>query len=356
MRAWRVEQHGGPDCTNLVELPVPEPGPMQVRVRVEAVGLNHMDLWVRKGVPGHTFPLPLIPGCDIAGVVDPAPGAFGPGALEICMRDGLPAGSPVVVSPTLSCGRCEACLSGYDPICAHFGLIGEHTNGGCTEYICVPVQNLILRPSEMRAEDAASLPVQFLTAWNMITRKAELKPGEIILIHAGGSGVSVAAIQMAKLFGATVITTVGSAEKIEQALALGADHAINYREAKFREKLKGILPRYGKRSVDVVIDHVGADTFSESLKCLSWGGRIVTCGATSGSLISIDLKPVFFKNLSILGSTMGSKADLIRLVTLVGQGKLKPVIDRVFPFENYLEAVARLESRDGFGKIILRIS
>lgn len=356
MKAWRVEQHGGPESTKLVEIQKPEPGPLQVRVRIEAVGLNHMDLWVRKGVPGHKFPLPLIPGCDIAGVVDAAPDAFGPGALEVCTRDGLLAGTPVIVSPTLSCGRCEACLSGYDPICAQFGLLGEHTNGGCTEFICVPVQNIITRPTGLSAEHAAALPVQFLTAWNMITRKAELRPGEIILIHAGGSGVSVAAIQIAKLFGATVITTVGSAEKAEHALALGADHAIQYREAKFREKLKGILPRYGKRSVDVVIDHVGEETFSESLKCLSWGGRLVTCGATSGSQITLDLKPVFFKNLSILGSTMGSKSDLIRIVNLVGQGKIKPVIDSVFPFDQYLDAVTRLESRAGFGKVILKIS
>ncbi len=346
MKAWRITRHGGPEVLEYLELPDPVAGPMQVRVRIEAVGLNHLDVWTRKGVPGHKFPLPITPGCDVAGVID----SFGPGAAEAL---DLKAGDPVVLSAGTSCGRCEQCLGGFDPLCPRYGIIGETQDGGCADYLVVPVANVIRRPAGLSAVEAAALPIPFLTAWTMIYRKAIVRPGETILIQAGGSGVSVAAIQMAKLCGATVITTVGSDEKIAKAKALGADFVIQHRKAPFRDEVKKILVSLGKKGCEVVIDHVGADTFADSLRCLAWGGRFVTCGATSGADVKIDLKAVFFKNLSILGSTMGSKADFIRIVDLVGQGKLRPVIDRTYPMSELPAAMARLEDRSVFGKVVL---
>ncbi len=350
MKAWRVDSHGGPEVLKRVEVPVPEPGPMQVRVRVEAVGLNHLDLWVRNGVPGHLFPLPMIPGCDAVGVID----AFGPGAEAALSAEGLKAGSPVIASPIASCGRCEACLGGNDPLCRSFGIYGEHSDGGCSDFAVYPVQNLILRPAGLNAEEAASLSIPFVTAWTMLVRKAQVKPGELVLIQAGGSGVSVAAIQIAELLGADVITTVGSDDKIERVRALGADEVVNYKTTPFREVVRKWAAARGRKGVDVVVDHVGGETFQESFKCLAWGGRLVTCGATAGAEIKIDLRHLFFKNLSLLGATMGGKADLVRVVGLVGQGKLRPVVDSVFPMADYPKALAKLESRSIFGKVVVR--
>lgn len=350
MKAWRIDRHGGPEVLIQKDLPLPSPGPMEVRLRVEAVGLNHLDLWVRKGVSGHKFPLPLTPGCDIVGVVD----LFGPGAEIALASDRIEQGSSVIVNPGTSCGRCEACLGGFDPLCPSYGILGETRDGGCAEYVVVPAANLIARPVALPPLEAASLPIAYLTAWTLLVRKAEIQPGQTILIHAGGSGVSIAAIQIAKMFGATVLTTVGSDEKMKKASELGADHVIHYRRGPFREEAKRIFSSMGKRGCEIVLDHVGSDTFNESLKCLTRGGKLVTCGATSGSKVEIDLKAVFFKNISILGTTMGSKADLIRIVQLVSQGKLNTVLDSVFPMDRLPDAFERLEQRSAFGKIVIR--
>lgn len=357
MKAWQIREHGGLESLQAVELPEPQPGPLQIKVRIQAVGLNHLDLWVRKGVAGHRFPLPLIPGCDISGAIE----SFGPGSEDYLRSSGLIVGSGVVLHPGTSCGRCEACLGGFDPVCRDYGILGETRDGGCAEFLVVPAVNVIPRPKNLSASEAAALPIPFLTAWSMLNRKAQLRAGELVLIQAGGSGVSIAAIQMAKLLGAHVITTVGSDDKIEKAKKLGADHVINYRKENFREALKKILPQYSgalgdKKGCDIVLDHVGADTMNESIKSLSWGGRLVTCGATSGGELKLDLKAVFFKNLSILGSTMGSKADFLRVLDLVSHGKLKPIIDSQYSINELPKAHARLESRGVFGKVIVTIS
>jgi NADPH:quinone reductase-like Zn-dependent oxidoreductase len=359
MKAWQIQKHGGPEVLKRIDISSRIPGPHEAKIRVEAVGLNHLDLWVQKGVPGHKFPLPMIPGCDISGVITefgPGPGSI-PGtgtANSQGLQKDLQIGSPVIINPGTSCGRCEACLSGFDPLCRYYGIIGETQDGGCTEEVIVPIQNLIPRPASISAVQGACLPIPFLTAWTMLTRKASLRPGETILIQAGGSGVSTAAIQIAKMLGATVITTVGSDSKALKAKALGADFVIQYKNAPFREEVKKITQSLGKKGCEIVIDHIGADTFQDSLKCLSWGGRFVTCGATSGGNVELDLKAVFFKNLSILGSTMGSKADMIRIVDLVAQGKLKPIVDSVFPMSDLPKAFEKLEARDVFGKVILQ--
>jgi NADPH:quinone reductase-like Zn-dependent oxidoreductase len=285
----------------------------------------------------------------VTGVID----SFGPGAEASLSKDGLKKGSAVVLNPGVSCGHCEACLGGFDPICKNYGILGESRDGGCADYIVVPAANVVARPSNLSPSEAAALPISYLTAWTMLTRKAQLRPGETVLVHAAGSGVGVASIQLAKLLGAFVITTVGSAEKAAKAQALGADHVINYKETPFREEAKKILSAHGKKGAEVVVDHVGHDTFEESIKCLAWGGRLVTCGATSGADIKLDLKQIFFKNISILGTTMGSKADFLRLVGLASAGKIKPVIDSTFRMDQLPSAHDRLEARLSFGKVVV---
>ena len=349
MKAWRIDSHGGNEVIKRVEIDSPKPGPGQARIEVKAVGLNHLDLWVRKGVPGHTFPLPLIPGTDTVGVI----AEFGPDAEGAA--NGLKVGSRVIVTPGSSCGKCPACLAENDALCSKFGIRGETTNGGCADSIVVPVADLIEIPASVSFTDAAAIGIPYLTSWSMLVKKARVAAGEYVLIQAGGSSVSIAATQIAKLHGATVITTVGDDSKIEKSKAVGAAHVINYRKGPFREELKKILKPLGKRGVDVAIDHVGQDTFVESMKSLAVGGRLATCGATSGGDVTIDLKLLFFKNLSLLGTTMGAKADLLRIVTLVGEGKLKPVIDRVLPMENISEAMTLIEERKLFGKIVLTV-
>jgi len=341
MKAVVVERHGGTEELRMSDVPVPDPAG-DALVRVYAVALNHLDLWVRRGVPGHKFPLPLIPGSDVSGVIESVP----PGTTQ------WKPGDAVVVAPVLSCGFCPACLSGRDPLCNSFGILGETRNGGCAEFVSVPVRNLLAKPEALSFAEAAAIPLDFLTAWHMLIARAELRPGETVLIHAGGSGVGSAGIQIAKLWGARIITTVGSPEKETRARELGADEVICYRDVDFLQEVRRITSR---RGVDVVFEHVGVDTFERSLRSLARGGRVVTCGATSGAEVTINLRLIFFKLLSILGSTMGSMAELHEIMKLVEQKRLRPIIDRVLPLPEIATAHDLLESRNVFGKVVLQV-
>lgn len=342
MRAVVIRAHGGLDALELTERPDPIPGPREVRVRVRAVGLNHLDVWVRRGVPGHVFPLPIVPGCDVSGVVD----ALGPGAT------GVAPGDEVVLGPLLSCGRCLACRAGEEPLCRDAGILGESRDGGCAELVVVPDVNVHPKPAGLDSVAAAAVPLTFLTAWHMLHARARVRPGELVLVQAAGSGVSSAAIQIAALSGARVLATAGTDEKCARALKLGAEAAVNYRTQDFVAEARRFA---GKRGVDVVIDHVGAATFEKSLRCLGRGGRYVTCGATAGHEMHTDFRLVFFKSLSILGSTLGAGHELARILDLVARGRLAPVVDSVLPLEKIREAHARLEARDVFGKILLTL-
>jgi NADPH:quinone reductase-like Zn-dependent oxidoreductase len=342
VRAVVIRAHGGLDALELTERPTPEPGSKEIRVRVKAVGLNHLDVWVRRGVPGHTFPLPIVPGCDVAGEVD----ALGPGAA------GAAVGDAVVVGPLLSCGRCRACRSGREPLCRDAGILGESRDGGCAEYVVVPEVNVFAAPAGLDPVRAAAVPLTFLTAWHMLKARADVQPGERVLVHAAGSGVSSAAIQIATLLGARVLATTGSDAKCARAVELGAERAVNYRERDFVAETRSWAGRGG---VDVVIDHVGADTFERSLRCLGRGGRYVTCGATSGHELKTDFRLVFFKSLSILGSTLGASHELATILDLVSAGRLRPVVDSILPLDRVAEAHARLESREVFGKVVLTV-
>jgi NADPH:quinone reductase-like Zn-dependent oxidoreductase len=340
MKAVLIRKHGGPEVLEIADLPKPKADAGQVLLRVEAAGINHLDTWVRRGMPGVTLPLPMIPGSDAAGVIE-----------EIGMGvTGLQVGDRVFVSPGLSCMRCVECFSGWEPLCKDYKILGEHVNGVQAEFVALPAANVLPLPEGLSFVEAAAFPLVFLTAWHMLVARAQVRVGEDVLVHAGGGGVGTAAIQIARLHGARVITTVGSNDKIGRVKALGADEAINYRTSDFLEEVRRITR---KRGVDVVIESVGQETWDRSLRALARGGRLVTCGATSGYQGSTDLRYVFSKGLSILGSTMGGRAELLRLARLIGERRLKPVIDRVLPLQNLAEGHRAMAERSLFGKIII---
>jgi NADPH:quinone reductase-like Zn-dependent oxidoreductase len=320
---------------------VPEPRADEARVRVRACALNHLDLWVRDGVPGHEFPLPLVPGSEIAGDVD----AVGE------LVEGFRPGDPVLVAPGLSCGHCSRCLFGEDPLCSRYGILGETRDGGYAEFVVVPGRNLLPLPAGTSYVEAAALPLVFLTAWHMLHGRARLRPHEDVLVHAAGSGVGSAAIQIARLLGARhVIATAGSPEKLELARRLGATHTVDYRREDF---VRAARAATGGKGVEVVVDHVGGEVFEQSLKALTRGGRLVLCGATAGGEARLNLRAVFFKSLSILGSTMGSLGELKEVLRFVESGALRPVVDRTLPLAEAPAAQQVLERREQFGKVVL---
>ena len=340
MKVVLVPRHGGPDVLTIAERPRPSPGPGEVLVQVKAAGMNHLDTWVRQGLPGVTLPLPMVPGSDASGIV----AALGPGAA------GLKEGDRVFIVPGYSCGRCEACGAGQDPLCRHYGLLGEHRDGTQAEYVALDARQVLPLPEGLTFEEGAAFPLVFLTAWHMLIGRAQLQPGDEVLVHAGGSGVGSAAIQIARLAGARVLTTVGSDEKGAKARALGADVVINHRRADFLEEIRKATAR---RGVDVIVESLGEETWERSLQALVRGGRLAICGATTGYRAATDLRFVFFKGLSILGSTMGTRSELLRVARLIGDKRLKPVIDRVLPMAQVAEGHRAIADRGLFGKIVL---
>ncbi len=340
MKAWIVPEHGGVDVLKLEQKPVTEPGPGQVRIKTTMGALNHLDLWVRRGVPGHKFPLPMIPMSDVAGTVD----AVGPGVGDPVV------GMRVVLLPGVGCKSCGHCTIGDDPICRDYGIRGESFDGGAAEYVVAPADEAIPISDNVDWSTAAAFGLTFLTAYRMVFTRAKLRKDEWVLVHAAGSGVSSAAIQFAQIEQARVITTAGSPEKVDAAKKMGINHVINYKEADFAKEVRSIT---GKHGVDVIIDHVGKDTFDGNMKCLAKGGRLVTCGNTSGPMVEMNMAMVFFKGLSILGSTMGSRSEFLKAMDLVERGLAKPVIDKVFPFEELPKAHEYLESRKVFGKVLI---
>ncbi len=340
MKAILIREHGGLEKLEMADVPDPTARPGEAIIRVRAVALNHLDIWLRRGVPGHKFPLPMIPGSEVSGVI------------ETVDDPRWKAGDEVIVAPGYSCGLCTACLSGNDPLCRNSGIFGETVNGGASEKMAVPVRNLIRKPAALSFAEAAALPLDMLTAWHMLVARAQLRPSETVLVQAGGSGVGSAAIQIAKFWNATVYATAGTAEKASRAKALGADETIVHTQVDFLEEVRRLT---GKRGVDVVVEHVGGETFERSLRALAKGGRLVTCGSTSGAEVTINLRLIFFKLLSILGSTMGSLAELHEIMKFVEAGRLRPVIDRILPLEQVAEGHRILEAREAFGKIVFSV-
>jgi len=341
MRAYVIRAHGGPEVLALEDRPLPHPAHGEVRLRVTAVGLNHLDLWVRRGVPGRRFPLPLVPCSDGCGIVE----AIGESVAGVSLGDA------VLVSPGYGCGSCEACLRGDEALCRRYMILGETRDGTAAEAISVPAGALLPLPPCLPPERAAALPLVLVTAWHMLLHRARLRPGETVLVQAAGSGVGSMAIQIAALLGCRVIATAGSPEKAQLARELGAEETILYRE----EDVAAAVKRWtARRGVDVVVEHTGEATWEASVASLAWGGRLVTCGATSGAQARIDLRVLFFKQLSLLGSTMGSRADLSEAWRLVLAGRIRPVVDRTFEMDELPEAFRYLEERRAFGKVTVR--
>ncbi|MBI2104354.1 MAG: zinc-binding dehydrogenase [Candidatus Omnitrophica bacterium] len=340
MKAVLFRRHGGPEVLEYADAPDPPVEPGSLVIRVKACALNHLDLWIRQGIPAYRIALPHISGCDVSGVVK----RVGPGVTRV------KAGDRVVLAPGISCGRCEACRAGQDNLCAAFGIRGAAIPGGYAELAGARAEDAIPIPERLSFEDAAAFPLVFLTAWHMLVGRAKLQAGESVLVHAAGSGVGHAAVQIAKHRKAIVYATVGSEAKVPKAKALGADTVINYRQDDFEARVKSLT---GGRGVDVVFDHIGPDIWERNLRLLAKGGRLVTCGSTSGPSVTLDLRYVFSRQLSLLGSMMGTRAELDEVARLVMDGTLRPLVDAVFPLREARQAQERMEARDVFGKLVL---
>jgi NADPH:quinone reductase-like Zn-dependent oxidoreductase len=342
MKAVIFSEHGGPEVLRYTDAPDPSIGPNEVLVRVRACALNHLDLWIRRGLPRISIPLPHILGSDISGDV----------ASVGAEAKGLNRGEKVLLLPGISCGHCGQCAAGKESQCRGYTLFGYMVDGGYAEYLKAPAVNAIPMPPNLSYEQAAAVPLVFLTAWHMLITRANLKPGEDVLVLGAGSGVGSAAIQIAKVAGARVIATAGSEEKLAKAKELGADATILHSELDIAAEVKRLTNR---RGVDVVCEHVGQATWEKSIRSLATGGRLVTCGATTGYGGNIDIRYLFTRQISILGSYMGGKAELLAVLDLVAGGAVRPVIDRVFLLAQAIEAHRRLESREQFGKVVLRV-
>ena len=344
MRALALDAIGG--IEHLAVRDLPEPGVQRaddVRVRVRAAAFNHLDLWVAGGLPGPELPLPHIVGSDGAGVVD----AVGPAVRSVAPGD------RVMINAGLSCGGCEACLGGDEPLCRNFRVIGEHTAGTAAEYVVVPEANLARVPEGMPWDRAAGFSLVTLTAWRMLTTRAGLRPGESLLIWGIGGGVAQAALQIAKLIGAYAIVTSGSPEKLEAARALGADAVLDHSRG---DVVAAVRELTAGRGVDVVVDSVGQATWEKSLRALRRGGRLVTCGATTGPSVSLDLRRLFWHQWTLLGSTMGSRREYREIVRLAALGRLWPVVDRVVPLDEAVDALRRLAAGQQFGKLVIEVA
>lgn len=340
MKAAILHEFGGPEVLRHEDVPDPKPRKDQVLVRIRACALNHLDLWARKGLPGVN--LPHILGSDIAGEI-----------VEVGEYvTGLKTGQRIVLAPLHFCNQCEQCSAGRQNMCREFTVIGNGVDGGDCELIAVRPVSVFPIPDSLSFRDAASVPLVFLTAFHMLTGRAAVRPGQTVLVLGANSGVGIAAIQVAKLFGATVIATAGDDRKSERARELGADHVVNHYQQKIGEEVRKITNKAG---VDIVIEHVGPATWNESVKSLKPGGVLVTCGATTGPKVEVDLRFLFSRQLSFLGSYMGTLGELHEVLKLVFAGKLRPVVDRVFPLTEIRPAHEYLEQSQMFGKVLLEM-
>ena len=342
MKAVLFREHGGPEVLSYEDLPEPMIGPEDVRVRVKACALNHLDIWIRQGNPAYPMTLPHVPGSDAAGIVEQV-------GWHV---DSFTVGQRVFVSPGLSCWKCDQCLAGRDNLCRSYGLVGAKTHGSYAEYLKVPFRNVLPIPENLSFEQAAAFPLVSMTASHMLFALAGLQHGETVLIMGAGSGVGSMAVQMAKLAGARVMATVGSDDKIPRAVTLGADAVINHTTEKVSERAKLLTEGHG---VDVVIEHIGPEVWDTCLDSLARGGRLVTCGATTGGEVKLNLRYVFARQLTIKGSYMGMRAELVKASELMGQGRLTSVIDRTFPLHEARAAQELMISRKFFGKIVLTV-
>lgn len=344
MRALTISEHGGLEKLEYrTDLPVPEVSAGQVRVRVTAAALNHLDLFTLEGLPGVTLRAPWIMGADATGIID----AIGQSATTEAK-----VGDTVIINPGISDGTCEYCRAGEQSLCVHFGILGEHHPGTLCEYVVVPASNVRRIPRDIPCEEAAAYPLVTLTAWRMVVTRANVRPEDDVLIWGIGGGVALAALAIVKQIGARAWVTSSSDEKLARARELGADETLNYRTMDVGKEIRA---RTGKRGVNVVIDNVGKNTWQQSLIALGRRGRLVTCGATSGPIVETDVRRLFWNQWTIMGSTMGSDSDFDAITAEFSEGRLRPVVDSVYDLEHGRDAFARLASGDQFGKIAVRV-
>lgn len=340
MKAVFFERFGGPDVLTYGEHPEPVAGPGEVLVRVRACAINHLDVWVRQGLPGLEPEMPHVLGNDIVGEIV----ALGAGVAH------LRAGQKTLVNPTLSCGACAACAAGDDHLCRSYDVIGRKRNGGYAEYVSVPAVNCLAYPENLPWEQAAAVPLVFLTAWHMLVTRARVKAGDDVLVFGAGSGVGSAAIQIARLHGARVIATASSRPKLDKARELGAHDVIDHATEDVAARARALT---NKKGVDVVVEHVGGRVFEAGVAALAKDGRLVTCGATTGSKVTLEINQLFGKHLTLMGSWMGRRSDLEDALRHIASGELKPVVDSVRPLAEARAAHERMESREHFGKLVL---
>jgi NADPH:quinone reductase-like Zn-dependent oxidoreductase len=344
MKAVVIHEHGGLECLRVEDIPDPELREGEVILDVRSAALNHLDIWVRKGRPGLQLAMPHVLGSDAAGVV------IKTGSSTY----GIKVGDEVILNPGLSCGCCEYCRRGQQSECVSFGIVGMARPGTFAQRAAVPFYNLWPKPKYLNFDEAAALGLTFQTAWRMLFSRAELKTGQTVLIHGIGGGAALACLQLAKLAGAEVIVTSSSDEKLSRAMEMGANHTINYKTD--TDPVKTIKEKTGGRGVDVVIDSVGAATWETNFSVVTKGGRIVLCGVTGGSSAKTNLQALYWNQLTILGSTMGSNEDFRQMLKAVSTAKLRPVIDSVMSLEDAAQAMGKMEKGQQFGKIVLRIS
>ncbi len=342
MKVVVFHKHGGPDQLVYEDSPDPKAGVGDVIVKVGACSINHLDIWARQGISAYNIKLPHISGCDVAGVVADT----GHGVSDIKVGDN------VIISPGLSCFKCDACVSGDDNLCDSFRIFGAGTDGGYAEYAKARAESVIPIPKSFPLTLAAAFPLTFLTAYHMLVSRAGIGPGQDVLVIAAGSGVGLAAVRIARMFGARVIATVGSDEKVENAMIAGVDDVINYNREDFAKKT---LELTDGRGVDVVFENVGAETWQKSLACLAKNGKLVTCGATSGAEAQLDLRALFMNQQSVHGSILGTRKELFEIIRFVLTGQLRVTIDSVFELKDAQKAQERMLGRWNFGKIVLEV-
>ncbi len=340
MKAVVFDRHGGPEVLRSEDVPEPAPARGDVVIEVKAASINHIDIFLRRGMPGIKVPMPKIIGSDAAGVIREI-------GLEV---SGLRIGQRVTINPGISCGHCEFCAAGFGSQCLTYAMVGENTDGAYAQLLKVPSHIVLPIPDSISFEDAAAAPLVFMTAWSMMVNKGNIRPGEDVLILGAGAGVGTAAIQIAKMVGCRVFATASTEEKLQRAKQLGADFLINYKTEEFDKKVRDLTNR---RGVDVVVDYIGADTWVRSLRSARRGGRVLTCGATTGFAPQTDLRQIFFRQVQVIGSTMGSHREFLDVMKCVFRGQLKPVIDRVLPLEEARKGHELIEARAVFGKIVL---
>ena len=345
MQAVHITEFGGIEKIKVSDIPKPVPGPGQALVKIKAAALNHLDIWVRRGRPGLSLQGPHVLGSDGAGILE----AFGPG----CDSLELKTGAEVMINPGVSCMRCEFCLRGMHSECPQFKIIGFQMQGVYAEYAVVPALNLFPKPPNLSWEQAAAMPLAYVTAWRMLFERLRILSGETVLIHGIGGGVAVAALQLCNMHGASVIVTSSSDSKLKAAQSMGAKAGINYRSTP--DVAAAVKAATGGRGVDAVLDSVGAPTLPISMGAVRRGGRIVTCGITGGADASLNMQQLYWNHISLMGSTMGSLEDMRRLVKAAGDFGIVPLVDKVLPLKEYASAVARMEAAEQMGKIVLSV-